>query len=167
MVALRHEIEGIIAAYKADAEAKGLDLRAAFPDSLPPVRGDTVRVRQVLNNILSNAVKFTSDGYIEISTAAYKHDGRSWVRCAIEDTGIGITPKDQQIIFDEFRQVDGSTTREYGGTGLGLAITKKLIEMMGGRLWVESEGVVGKGSTFVFELPVELEPDARRTGGAQ
>ena len=109
----------------------------------------------------------TSHGYIEISAAVYQRDGRNWVRCSVEDTGIGITPQDQQIIFDEFRQVDGSTTREYGGTGLGLAITKKLIARMGGRLWVESEGVVGKGSTFVFELPVVTEADARRTGGAQ
>jgi signal transduction histidine kinase len=161
-VYMRQELEGIIASHKAEASAKGLTLLMDLAEDLPPVRGDAGRVQQVLDNLLSNAIKFTETGHISLKAYAHQHQGRAWVRCAVQDTGIGIAPQHQATIFDEFRQADGSATRKYGGTGLGLAITSKLIEMMGGRIWVESEGVTGKGSTFTFELPVASTAGEKR-----
>ncbi|MBN1285285.1 MAG: GAF domain-containing protein [Anaerolineae bacterium] len=152
-VPIYREIKEAVERHKAGVGAKGLALRVNL-DALPPVRGDVVRLRQVLDNLISNAVKFTHEGYVEVRARVHQHDGRTWVRCTVEDSGIGIARQHQAMIFDEFRQVDSSSTREYGGTGLGLAITKKLIEMMGGQIWVSSEGAPGKGSAFMFELPV-------------
>ncbi len=154
MVSIRSEVENIAAQHQAEAEAAGLELRVQLADKLPLVRGDVMRVRQVLDNLVSNAIKFTHQGSVTITADTRLRDGRNWIWCAVQDTGIGISRQHQAIVFDEFRQVDGSTTREYGGTGLGLAIAKKLIEMMGGRIWIESAGVPGEGSTFTFELPV-------------
>jgi two-component system, sensor histidine kinase len=113
---------------------------------------DAMRLRQIITNLLGNAVKFTKQGGVTVRIRVIDNGGLQMVWTSVIDTGIGIRPEDQQIIFDEFRQADGSTTREYGGTGLGLAITKKLVEMMGGHIWVESE--MGSGSTFTFVLPV-------------
>jgi two-component system sensor histidine kinase ChiS len=103
-----------------------------------------------LNNLVSNAVKFTSEGYVRI-TAQHVPDERV-VTVSVEDTGIGIAPEHIEVIFERFRQVDGSSSRRAGGTGLGLNITKRLVEMHGGRIWVESE--LGKGSRFSFTMPV-------------
>lgn len=152
-VPIFHELKAAIERYRPKLDEKGLEMRVDI-DHLPPVRGDVVRLRQVLDNLFSNAIKFTEEGYVGIQAYVHRHDGRAWVRCAVKDSGIGISLQDQAIVFDEFRQVDGTTTREYGGTGLGLAITKKLVEMMGGKIWVTSDGVPGEGSTFTFELPV-------------
>jgi signal transduction histidine kinase len=137
------------------AVAKGLSLALDIPDGLPYVQADPERVHQVIVNLLSNAIKFTHDGTITITACRSERDGRSFIEATVADTGIGISKADQAIIFDEFRQVDGSSTRAYSGTGLGLAITRKLIEMMGGMVWVESE--VGQGSKFTFALPVAQE----------
>jgi signal transduction histidine kinase len=112
--------------------------------------------------LIGNAVKFTKVGGVTITMETKQEvtlspqpdepNSRDVVWVSVTDTGIGISLEDQLIIFDEFRQVDGSTTREYGGTGLGLAICKRLIEMMNGRIWVDSEQ--GVGSTFTFVLPI-------------
>ena len=109
---------------------------------------DGVRLKQVLINLLSNAIKFTQEGNIEFG---YSFPNKATVQFYVKDTGIGIAPENQAIIFERFRQADNSTTRLFGGTGLGLAISKRLVELMGGRIHVESE--LGKGSAFFFSLP--------------
>ena len=110
---------------------------------------DSVRLRQILNNLLSNALKFTEKGFVEIG---YLLPNKATILFYVQDTGIGIAPEKSTLIFDRFRQADDSTTRKYGGTGLGLAISRKLIQLMGGQIWVESE--LGKGATFFFSLPL-------------
>jgi CheY-like chemotaxis protein len=117
-------------------------------DDIPrSIIGDPIRLRQILVNILGNAVKFTNEGEITISVSSTKKDdGEYEIHFAIEDTGIGIPADKMDRMFQNFSQIDASTTRKHGGTGLGLAISKKLVELMGGRIWVESES--GKGSTF-------------------
>jgi len=114
-------------------------------------------------NLLSNAIKFTPDGGKVFVTAALKNAGDNdtspateWLQIAVADTGIGIKACDQERIFQEFEQVDSSHGRTQQGTGLGLALTKRLVEMHGGRIWVQSEGVEGKGSTFTFSIPIPM-----------
>ena len=114
------------------------------------VRGDPVRLRQVLVNLVGNAVKFTAAGSVTVTLAPRDGD---LVRFEVRDTGIGIARKTNCMsIFDAFTQADGSHTRQFGGTGLGLTITRRLVDLMGGRLWAESEP--GKGSRFFVELPL-------------
>jgi signal transduction histidine kinase len=136
------------------ADEKGLEVRSLIPIGLPTVWADRARVRQVLANMLANAVKFTERGSVSIAASA----AEGWVTVSVADTGVGITPEAQAYVFDEFRQADSSTTRRYGGTGLGLAISKRLVTLHGGRIWVDSE--VGRGSTFHFTLPIRV-----RAGG--
>jgi signal transduction histidine kinase len=111
------------------------------------VLADKERLHQIFNNLISNALKFTSEGFIEIG---YKPLG-DMVEFHVKDTGIGISPVFYDKIFERFRQVEAEKTRKYGGNGLGLSITKNLVELMGGKIWLESEE--GKGSTFYFTLP--------------
>ena len=136
------------------ADEKGLQVRSVISQGLPNVWADRARVRQVLANMLANAVKFTERGVVSVSAAA----AEGWVTVSVADTGVGISPEAQAYVFDEFRQADSSTTRRYGGTGLGLAISKRLVTLHGGRIWVDSE--VGRGSTFHFTLPIRV-----RVGG--
>jgi signal transduction histidine kinase len=130
------------------AEKKKLALRISISEHLPRGEGDERRITQVLLNLVGNAIKFTVAG--EIAVHANAADGAFHV--SVSDTGPGIAADDQQRIFEEFQQVDSSSTRENGGTGLGLSISKKIIELHGGRIWMESE--LGRGSTFRFTLPV-------------
>jgi two-component system sensor histidine kinase ChiS len=161
-VNLREELAATIYNLESQVAAQGLYLKLEAPETLPLVRADAMRLKQVVTNLLGNAIKFTKQGGITVRVQVVNDEGVNTVWTSVIDTGIGIKREDQQIIFDEFRQADGSTTREYGGTGLGLAITRKLVEMMSGRIWVESE--VGKGSTFTFVLPAVTEkPRADRT----
>jgi signal transduction histidine kinase/CheY-like chemotaxis protein len=119
------------------------------PETPQTVMGDPIRLRQVLMNLLGNAIKFTSAGKVSVRVElAAGSPAGIHLHYSVTDTGIGIAPDQQRIIFDAFRQVDGSSTRRYGGTGLGLAIASDLVALMGGRIWVESE--VGCGSTFHF-----------------
>ncbi|MEO8632599.1 MAG: ATP-binding protein [Chloroflexota bacterium] len=157
-------IDDVIELMRAGADAKSLSLRAEVASTLPTAWADRARIRQVLVNLLANAVKFTEHGGVTIRATIV--DG--WITIAVVDTGVGIPPEAQTYIFDEFRQVDASTTRRYGGTGLGLAISKRLIALHGGRIWVES--TIGVGSTFLFTLPVRVRaaalPEGTLTGAA-
>ncbi|MFA6285885.1 MAG: CHASE domain-containing protein [Opitutaceae bacterium] len=137
------------------AAQKGIDLLYEVADGVPDeVRGDSTRVRQILVNLVGNALKFTEQGEVEISVRAVTGEAnRRELLFAVRDTGIGIPLEAQGRLFASFTQVDASTTRKYGGTGLGLAISRRLAEMMGGRMWLES--IPGKGSTFFFTLPAE------------
>ena len=143
------------------AHEKGLELVLFIDDAVPNVVvGDEGRLQQVITNLVGNALKFTAEGEITVRVDRADHgDGSGRLHVAVSDTGIGIPPDKQQLIFDAFTQADGSTTRKYGGTGLGLSITKRLIELMGGRIWVESAG--GAGSTFHFEWAFGVSPEAR------
>ncbi len=127
---------------------KPVTMEVELEDNLPCIIADQVRVAQILNNLVSNAVKFTDEGYIKLRA---QREG-NFVRIDVEDTGIGISQEDIPQLFERFRQVDGSSTRRAEGTGLGLAITRHLVEMHGGRIEVQSE--VGKGSTFSVWIPV-------------
>jgi len=151
-------IDDVIELIRASADAKSLSLRADVASTLPTAWADRARIRQVLVNLMANAVKFTEHGGVTIRATIV--DG--WITVAVVDTGVGIPPEAQTYIFDEFRQVDASTTRRYGGTGLGLAISKRLIALHGGRIWVES--TVGVGSTFLFTLPVRVRAAALAEG---
>ena len=118
----------------------------------PWINNDSVRLRQILVNLLSNAIKFTDVGGVEVEVWGLADDR---LVISVRDTGIGIAPEDLTRIFDEFHQLDQSTTRRHAGTGLGLAITKWLVQMMGGTIRVESQ--LGEGSTFRVELPRRVE----------
>ena len=133
------------------AAEKQIKLTCELPDSLPSGFGDARRITQVLMNLVGNAVKFTEIG--EVTVHAEADD--TWFRLTVSDTGPGIAEDDLQAIFDDFYQVDGSLSRQQGGTGLGLAIAKRMIEMHGGRLWVES--TPGQGADFHFTLPVRAD----------
>jgi len=132
------------------AEEKGLQVRHSIaPQLLGEVRGDAMRLGQIMLNILGNAVKFTDNGQIKLSAGLQKREGeRLLVRFSISDSGIGIDPAAQQRLFSPFEQADASTTRRYGGSGLGLAISRRLVEMMGGEIGLDSQP--GQGSTFWF-----------------
>ena len=141
-------MKSVMAAVGSLAAEKKLALTAMVPADLPRGKGDERRITQVLLNLVGNAIKFTEAGEIRIGTSAT--DGSFLV--SVSDTGSGIPQADQQRIFEEFQQVDSSSTRIKSGTGLGLSIAKRIVEMHGGRMWVESS--VGKGSTFSFSLPI-------------
>src|ERR1051325_8226901 len=138
------------------AASKGVALRLETSADLPPlVRGDPTRLRQVLTNLISNAVKFTAHGSVRVSaTRVGESAGAATIRFSVRDTGIGIAPDALERIFEPFRQADVSTTRTYGGTGLGLSISRRLVQMMGGLLQVESEA--GRGSDFYFEIEMPI-----------
>jgi signal transduction histidine kinase/DNA-binding NarL/FixJ family response regulator len=144
------------------ASEKGLCFYCRISEETPDaVIGDRIRLQQVLLNLAGNAIKFTERGDIEVSLHTLSQNGEACLEFAVRDTGIGVPPSVQERLFQPFAQADASTARRFGGTGLGLSICKSLVEMMGGRIWVESE--LGKGSTFYFtvRLPLakELPPD--------
>ncbi len=154
---LRHTLEETIGMMTVRAREKGLDIVHVYRSETPYlVRGDPGRIRQVLLNLLGNAVKFTEDGEITVTTELVSEEnGRATIHFSVADTGIGIPRDRMDRLFQSFSQVDASTTRKYGGTGLGLAISKRLVELMGGHVGVESEE--GKGSRFWFTLTLEKQ----------
>jgi two-component system sensor histidine kinase/response regulator len=158
---LRESVEETVKTLALSADRKGLELVCDIACSVPDyVRCDEMRIRQILVNLVGNAVKFTERGEVVISVEARPREDAGNARAAsdlelhfaIRDTGIGISPEKQRTIFQAFTQADSSSTRRHGGTGLGLTISKRLVELMGGRIWVESE--YRRGSTFGFTIPV-------------
>ena len=155
---LQECVESVFDLLKVQTQAKNLDFTYYYPSGLPTMfLGDVTRIRQILVNLLGNAIKFTERGKVTLTISNYQINGEQLdhnygLQFAIKDTGIGIPLERQNLLFQSFSQVDASTNRKYGGTGLGLAISKLLAEMMGGQMWVESE--IGKGSTFYFTIVV-------------
>ncbi|WP_378955250.1 MASE3 domain-containing protein [Pelosinus sp. sgz500959] len=158
---LRNTIHEVIDLFAIGAKEKGLSIRLNFNEMIPRyIIGDSVRLRQVLSNLVGNGIKFTSEGEIIIHVDREEQDSHNVkIRFAVSDTGIGIPEDKRDKLFKRFSQVDDSNTRQFGGTGLGLAISKKLIEMMGGLIGVESEENVGSHFFFevVFGIPVKKD----------
>lgn len=137
---------------RPQAEKKGIDLRVDCDANVPAfIWGDSGRMRQIIMNLMGNAIKFTDHGHVRVKASMHEHEGIDRLYVSVEDTGMGIPANKLKEIFDKFTQADASVTRKYGGTGLGLAITKQLVGLMGGELGVES--AEGKGSTFWFAIP--------------
>jgi signal transduction histidine kinase len=152
-----HEITaGIISSAIALIGEKPVELREEIASDVPSIFADRHRVRQIILNLVSNAAKFTERGRIILRVKPVTENGRKYILCEVEDTGIGISPEHTAIIFEPFRQLDSSSSRRAQGTGLGLPISRRLAELHGGRLWVKSE--MGTGSTFYCLLPVEDTP---------
>ena len=151
----RELVEGVVQLLAGTALRKGLTLGCRFPPGLPAqLQGDPGRIRQVLTNLVANAVKFTERGQVEVELLLpVPAPGQPpMLRLAVRDTGIGLSPAQVQRLFQPFSQADGSTTRQYGGTGLGLAISRELVGLMGGHIGVDSQ--LGQGALFWFELPL-------------
>jgi len=155
---LRDCIEDVTALLASSAADKNIDLLVRIPPNLPSTMvGDVGRIRQILTNLVGNAVKFTHSGHVLIDVTGEVTDQIANLTFKIEDTGIGIPTKELPYVFEKFSQVDGSTTREYEGTGLGLSITSSLIKLMNGHVSVESD--IGKGTVFTVNLSLETHAD--------
>jgi PAS domain S-box-containing protein len=144
-------IQTVITSVEALAAEKNLKLNVRVPADLKIGKGDQQRIAQVLLNLVGNAIKFTEKGEVKVTVGV----SNETFLISVSDTGPGISKADQKKIFEEFQQADGSSTRQKGGTGLGLSIAKKIVEMHGGQIWVES--TLGKGSNFRFTLPIRVE----------
>ena len=148
---IRFAVDKTLAMSKPLAKNKQIELLNQVPLNLPPVEADDARLQQILFNLIGNAIKFTPSGCVKVTAKLDK----SFVKINVIDSGIGIPPNRQTAIFESFRQLDSSTTREYEGLGLGLSISKKLIEKHSGTISVTSE--INQGATFTFSLPVSLK----------
>ena len=153
----RKLVYNIKSSYKFKADEKGIFINTVLDDAIPEhLLGDQMRIAQILNNLLSNAIKFTEKGFVEISLRKLAHKNKNEVKIRVEviDTGIGISKEKQAMVFDSFSQADFDITRKYGGTGLGLTITKKLVQLHGSEIFLDSSE--GKGSNFYFDLVLEI-----------
>ncbi len=160
---VRETLAQIVKMLAAKATEKGLTLSHEVSSDLPErIIGDEGRLKQVLVNLVGNAIKFSDEGGARIH-AELEEGSENSIHYIVTDSGIGVAPEMQKEIFERFRQVDGSSTRRYGGTGLGLAISSQLIEAMGGRMWIESE--LGKGSAFHFTVQFEMPAQMPQSGG--
>jgi signal transduction histidine kinase len=140
-------------------DKKNISFEMQLADDLPMMNSDPGKLRQILYNLLSNASKYTPDDG-EVRLEVQPVEGGDWIRLTVTDTGPGIAPEHREQIFEKFRQLDSSVTREHSGTGLGLAITRELALMLGGRIRLESE--LGRGSSFIVEIPLESPEVAQR-----
>ncbi len=155
---LQKAIQDTATAFAPKAEGKGLRLEVEPAPAIPlSLLGDEMAIRQILAQLCDNAVKFTDNGFVRIRVGCDQDRDIARIRIAVEDSGIGIAPEQQELIFDRFTQADGSLTRRKGGAGLGLALVKDLVTLMKGQVSVESRP--GKGSTFwlALELPITIE----------
>jgi signal transduction histidine kinase len=159
---LENVVHDVLTPLSVYAGQKGLKLHHAIAPGVPAVlTGDVLRFKQILTNLVSNAIKFTDRGhvFVRLEQDGRNHETEPHLHVTVADTGLGIPKDKQRLIFEAFRQVDGSTTRRFGGTGLGLTISAAIVQTMGGRIWVESEP--GAGSVFHVTLPL----DAAAVGG--
>jgi CheY-like chemotaxis protein len=149
---LRRELEQVVALFSGRAHDKGIEIAAHIARDVPAtVHGDPIRLRQVLGNLVNNAVKFTDSGAVLLGVSvAARNDADLWLEFSVTDSGVGVAPEEQKRIFDAFEQADGSVTRKFGGTGLGLAISRQLVELMRGTMGLASEP--GRGSRFSFSI---------------
>jgi signal transduction histidine kinase/ActR/RegA family two-component response regulator len=166
---LKRVVETVREIFMPDAFAKGIKLEFFYPADVPScLVGDEVRIRQVLTNLVGNAIKFTAEGGVFVDVKKIAQSAQDvTLRVSVRDTGVGITPAQRQIIFEKFTQADLSTTRKFGGTGLGLSISKQLIEIMGGRIGVNSEPDAGSTFYFVITLALSTECDVKEESAAQ
>jgi signal transduction histidine kinase len=154
---MQEVVHTVFTAVESLAAEKNLELKISVSSDLAYGKGDEQRISQVLLNLVGNAIKFTEKGEVRVEATA----SNDTFVVSVSDTGPGLSEADQQGIFEEFHQVDGSSTRKKGGTGLGLSIAKRIVELHGGRIWVES--TLGKGSIFWFTLPVRVERQKEQT----
>lgn len=164
---LRNKIRHVADCFLPQCRDKDLSLMIDYPANLPEAFiADKLRLRQIFNNLIGNAIKFTANGTVTVRVRCLANDGKTaWMECSIIDTGIGISADKIDRIFDKFTQADESTTRKFGGTGLGLAIAKKLVTMMGGEITVQSD--LGQGSTFTCKLPMSIAKPEESSIGKQ
>jgi len=163
---LEETLSDVMKTLAGRACAKGLELVYYAPPDVPEsLIGDPGRLRQIIINLVSNAIKFTEHGEVVLCAEKISHEeDEAYLHFSIADTGIGISPENQKLIFEPFVQADGSTVRQYGGTGLGLTISTRLIEKMRGRIWIESE--LDQGSTFHFTAKFKVQPGLKPAWGA-
>jgi signal transduction histidine kinase/CheY-like chemotaxis protein/HPt (histidine-containing phosphotransfer) domain-containing protein len=156
----RQPVEEVLDLLAEQARAKGLKLASVIDKEVPPfLRGDPSRLRQILTNLVGNAIKFTYQGHVELRVSVDEQtDDAIQLRCTVTDTGIGIEAEAQTYVFESFNQADGSTTRGYGGTGLGLTISRRLVQAMGGEIGLKS--TPGRGSAFWFTARLGISTDA-------
>lgn len=156
-------VEEVVEMLATTAHAKGLEITSLLPPNLPrQLRGDKMRLRQIITNLVGNGIKFTDFGEVTVEVALFEQSATTAQVClAVTDTGIGMSPEDQQKLFQAFSQADASTTRKYGGTGLGLAICRHLVGLMGGEIGVESE--LERGSRFWVQIPFALSVTSERS----
>ncbi|GAB4306138.1 MAG: hypothetical protein Kow0091_10170 [Geminocystis sp.] len=164
---LEEYIQSAIDLFSFQAQEKKIKLTYKYPNYIPKnFLGDFIRIKQILINLIGNALKFTDKGSVAVYIEGQKQEKNNYkIQFAIQDTGIGIPPKKRDRLFKAFSQVDASTSRKYGGTGLGLAISKRLVEIMGGTMWVESEE--GQGPTFYFTIVLPLVEIEKNTSLSQ
>jgi signal transduction histidine kinase/CheY-like chemotaxis protein len=162
-VDLKAMIKSVMSTAMGFIKGKAINLRTDVPDDLPTIVADGRRIRQVLTNLLGNAGKFTKQGFIKVAVTYDDHQ----VITTVQDTGIGIPADRIHAVFEQFEQVDSSSTRKYGGTGLGVPISREFVRLHGGDMWIQ-ESIVGKGTTFAFSLPIrgpeELSDDKEEIG---
>src|SRR2546421_2364579 len=143
--------EGMLNMFRPLAEKKNIDLRGQLTEHIPVLRQDVGKLQQIVSNLLSNAIKFTPEGGRVLLKA---EPDPMHVILTVTDTGVGIAPEDQELVFEKFRQAGNPLTREHAGTGLGLSIVRELAKLLGGEVTLQSE--LGRGSTFTVRLPVQL-----------